>query len=93
MKISATDTYQNHDRFDLDECNRQYCGAHRLLWRDCETLQGGMEGDRDVVGGTRTVYELGDCPTCERAYEMRQHQAAWEAHQVLAVSEETKRAA
>lgn len=73
MRITATDTYLDH-ACDLDDCARNYCRPHRMLWRDCETVKEGMEGDRDVVGGTRTVFELGDCPKCEREYEIRRYQ-------------------
>jgi len=49
----------------LDDCERHYCNAHRLLWRDCDTAKRGLEGDRDVIGGLHEIYEMGDCPECE----------------------------
>lgn len=71
MKITATETYTYHDGCPFDECARNYCSTHRLLWRDCETMKEGIEGDSDVINGTRTIYEVGDCPKCEHEAERR----------------------
>ncbi len=53
-----------------------------MLWRDCDNATPWTEGDRDVINGTREVWEPGqDCPACiseakEREYERRK--AEWE---------------
>lgn len=78
MKIAASDGYF-HDRCSLGDCERHYCSTHRLLWRDCETVVGDIEGDRDVINGTRVIVELGDCPECERASRHRKFQRELEA--------------
>lgn len=73
MRIQATEAFQLHtghiDDCHIEDCQREYCGRHRLLWRDCETAKESMEGDRDVTGGTHTIFEMGDCPKCESEYE------------------------
>lgn len=72
MRITTSDGYYHpkirgfHECPLLgDDCDRHYCSEHRLLWRDCDTAKPWTQGDRDVIGGTRTVYENGDCPACE----------------------------
>ncbi len=72
MRITASQNYY-HDDFEcpLYECLRQYCRLHRMLWRDCETVSIGVEGDNDVVNGLHTVFELHDCPMCEREYRIQ----------------------
>jgi hypothetical protein len=73
MRITTTDGYHFKKRCPcgFDECERFYCPTHRLLWTFCDTAKAGTEGDRDVIGGTHTIYETGDCPKCERESEHR----------------------
>src|SRR5262245_34223430 len=61
-RIRMTETYEYHDssQCPLELCERRYCTAHRILWRDCETAVYGIEGNRDVINGTRTIIELSD---------------------------------
>lgn len=88
MRIKTTDAYEGHtghiDDCLLEDCQRKYCFTHRLLWRDCETVKEGMEGDRDVTGGTRTILEMGDCPSCEREYERRRFERLMARQQTAA---------
>lgn len=80
MRISTTWDYF-HRECNLRDCERRYCSAHRLLWRDCETAKAGLEGDRDVIGGLHEIYELGDCPECEREAEGRKYGYAPKIHE------------
>ena len=70
MTIKMTEEYENHTRSEckLDECHRNYCPKHRLLWRDCETAQGPSEG----------LFDLGDCPKCDKEFRFSElsHMAA-----------------
>lgn len=72
-RITTSENYFHEFDCPIDDCERRYCRTHRLLWRDCETLVEGIEGDRDVIGGTRVVYDLGDCPSCERDYRRKKY--------------------
>lgn len=66
MRVSTSDGY--HGKRDcpvFSECESFYCPIHRLLWSFCETAKAGVEGDSDVINGTRVLYEMGDCPKCE----------------------------
>jgi hypothetical protein len=65
MRISTTENYFHLYGCNFDDCERFYCPEHRLLWRFCDTARGGIEGDNDVINGTRVVYDAGDCPQCE----------------------------
>ena len=73
MRITATDGYHGHVFCELLDykCEAHYCRKHRLLWSDCDTMKRGIEGDRDVINGTRLIYDLGDCPACEKESEDR----------------------
>lgn len=73
MRIITTDDYF-HRQCGLADCERRFCNTHRLLWRDCETIKAGYEGDRDVVNGLHEIYELGDCPRCEHESEVKRWQ-------------------
>lgn len=66
MRIMATVQYLCHEYSQcvVDDCQRRYCLEHRTLWRECETAKRTQQGDRDVSCGY--VFELGDCPQCER---------------------------
>ena len=75
-RIDYSDNYYGHGKWcpaRLHECNRHYCNKHRLLWRDCDTVKTGWEGDSDVVNGMREIFELGDCPRCEREARQRRN--------------------
>ncbi len=67
MRIMATIRYHDHAYREctVEDCQRRYCAEHRLLWRECETAKRTSQGDRDVA--SNPIYELGDCPQCERA--------------------------
>lgn len=61
MRIEKT--YDKFHDCDLRTCGRNYCGTHRLLYRDCDSMERGWEGDRDVINGTRMIWEVtGECP-------------------------------
>lgn len=60
----------------LWDCESHYCHEHRLLWSDCETMRRGFEGDRDVAGGLHAVFEMGNCPSCERELYVRRNRHA-----------------
>lgn len=80
MRVTATDGYFNHE-CEFDECQKNFCERHRLLWRFCDTAVMGIEGDRDVINGTRVIWEHGDCPKCEKetqAKEAEKMQKEWE---------------
>ena len=80
MRITTSEGYHKPGRCDYDHCQRVYCHAHRMIWRTCETLKEGEEGDRDVIGGVRAILEEGGCPECERESEHKRDQAeakAW----------------
>lgn len=72
MRISTSDGYYHGFQCDIGDCERRYCNEHRLLWRDCDTAKTATEGDFDVIGGTREVYEMGECPECEVATRRRE---------------------
>lgn len=59
----------------LEDCNRRYCSMHRLLWSECETATETLDGDRDVIGGTRMILEVSDeCPACRRETANKQYE-------------------
>lgn len=64
MRITTSDNYYHGWECALDDCQRQYCSEHRLLWRECETMRKGMD-DTYSNGRPHYVFELGDCPVCE----------------------------
>jgi hypothetical protein len=73
MKISASEGY--HGRRDgcaWDECIRQYCKRHRLLWSMCETVKRGVD-DYYMSGRPHYVFEPGDCPECEQEFRRKVH--------------------
>lgn len=77
MRIAMTDRYAFEREWHceaLDRCEGRYCRRHRLLWKDCDTIKRGVEGDREVIGGIHGVYDLGDCPSCEAESRMRKYQ-------------------
>lgn len=81
MRITATDAYQDDSDCIFNDCERFYCNRHRLLWKFCETAKSGIEGDRDVVNGTRMIWEPGECPKCEKeadAKRAERMQKEWE---------------
>lgn len=54
---------------DSCECAFDYCKKHRLLYALCNTLERSSEGDKNVIRGTRIVYEYtGDCPACSKVW-------------------------
>ncbi len=60
MRITLSESAANHsDLCPLYECNRHYCNAHRLLWRDCDTMR------QTSDGAGQTYYEIYDGPCCE----------------------------
>jgi hypothetical protein len=71
MRISTTNHYYHRGECDVRDCARQYCPEHRLLWRQCETIKQGWEGDPEVINGTRRIFEFGDCPACEHQEERK----------------------
>lgn len=66
MTISATyERLVYHRCWLSNDCGRRYCREHRLLYRDCDTIQRGLEGDRDATNGVHMVLESnGECPEC-----------------------------
>ena len=72
LRITKSDAYIGDAIGDcpvLNDCGRQYCKVHRLLYRDCETAEIGYEGTREVVNGLRKIMEVsGDCPKCKEDY-------------------------
>ncbi len=79
MRITTSENYCHDYDCDLYDCERRYCKAHRMLWRDCDTVKTGWEGDHDVIGGTREIYELGDCPKCETESKLNRMNAEIES--------------
>ena len=82
MKISTSNNYHHGDCQWLSDCERHYCNFHRLLWSDCDTAKESVEGDSDVINGTHTIIENGDCPKCESDARMRRYAMLIENHQV-----------
>jgi hypothetical protein len=66
MRISESPGYHGRrDGCGMQECRRNYCPIHRLLWSDCETVIRGID-DYYLNGRPHYFYELGECPECER---------------------------
>lgn len=72
-RITTSDRYfDGSDDCPLGDCDRHYCPEHRLLFRDCDTAVQGTIGDRDVIGGLRTIWESqGECPSCVQEWKIR----------------------
>lgn len=71
-RIAATDNYFADQECPLADCERLYCPDHRLLFRSCDTAFSSVEGDRDVIGGRRRIYESNsECPECLRECRLR----------------------
>lgn len=68
MRVSKSEGYHGRNGCPrgLEDCQRQYCHTHRLLWNDCETAKIAQGGDREVPGGVYNVFELGECPLCRK---------------------------
>lgn len=68
MKITKSEGYHGRDDCPiLEDCRRRYCDEHRLLYNECETAIKGWEGDREVFGGARQIWESdGECPYCKK---------------------------
>lgn len=63
MRITATDEYVSHKIIGTcpylsETCDRQYCRAHRTLYRFCETAV------KTHDGAGETFYEWRECPEC-----------------------------
>jgi hypothetical protein len=75
VRRSTTENYYHDGGCPLEDCERLYCSEHKLLYRACDTAQPGTEGDRDVVNGTRTVWETdGECPKCAQKARRLQYE-------------------
>lgn len=73
MRVTVSDNYWHDDDCPFRDCERFYCGTHRLLYRQCDSATEGYEGDFDVINGTRTVWESGgDCPECLKVSRRRE---------------------
>ena len=65
MRITTSEDYYGERHCPLDECNRNYCKPHRLLWRDHETAE--LTHD----GAGQPWFELKDCPICDQEARQR----------------------
>lgn len=65
MRIETSANYFDHHDCPLAECDKHYCEAHRLLWRDCDTAI--------KTWGGGVIYELDDCPRCRAEWRRRAH--------------------
>lgn len=76
MRIVMTDRYayeRNHSCDLLDDCERHYCPQHRILFKDCDTAQKGVD-DYHLDGRPHYVWELGGCPSCEAEVKAREYE-------------------
>lgn len=85
-KIKTVTPWSRHSECEIfEECPRGYCPKHRLLYRGCETAYRDMEGDNDVINGTRTFWNTdNECPECDREYKhkkLEREMREWDAEQ------------
>jgi hypothetical protein len=58
MQIRTSEDYYGEKHCPLDDCHRNYCADHRLLWRDHETAEQTSDGAGQVF------FEMRECPEC-----------------------------
>jgi hypothetical protein len=70
MRIRATDDYRHPaGECNVDDCRRNYCSTHRLLFRDCATVERVPSRIYCEEPPYSVIFEVtGECPICKKEF-------------------------